>query len=133
MKKIALFFFLMLVITTGFADSFVLNNQAANPTKNKKSKIAIQWANSVKDVEENNSRIKQGKKLNPNSLQVLTKMGKINLDIPKNAEYFRVLVWSKGVGEPDFLTNWVDIIPSKVYTLDKDHLIPLILMSGMGC
>jgi len=133
MKKIVVFFFLMLVVTTGFTDSFVLDNKTSNFTNNKKSRMMIQWADSAKDVEESNNRIKQGKKLNPHSLHLLTQNGKINLDIPKNVKYFRVLAWSKGEVEPDLLTNWVDIIPGKVYTLNEDHLIPLALMSGMGC
>lgn len=133
MKKIVWFFFLILGITTAFADSFILNNQTPSLINNKKTKVIIQWVTSAKEVEENNTRLKQGKKLNPNSLQVLTRMGKINLNIPKNAEYFRVLVWSKGVSDPDFLTNWVDIVPKKIYTLNKDYLIPFVLMSGMGC
>lgn len=133
MKKIILFFFLMLVVTTGFADNFVLDNKTSNFINNKKSKMVIQWADSAKDVEESNNRIKQGKKLNPHSLHLLTQKGKINLDIPKNAKYFRILAWSKDEVEPDLLTNWVDIIPGKIYTLNEDQLIPLVLMSGMGC
>jgi hypothetical protein len=132
MKKIILFLYSMLVATTGFAGNFILNNQTSNPN-NEKSRIAIQWAFTAKDVAENNNKIIQGKKLNPHSLRVLTQTGKINLTIPKHAEYFRVLVWSKGVGEPDLLTNWVDIVPNKTYTLNKDYLIPRVLMSGMGC
>lgn len=132
MKKMVVFFFSILIATTGFADSFVLNNQAAKFT-NKKSKIAILWATSGKNVEENNKIIMEGEKLNPNSLQVLTQIGKIHLNIPKNAEYFRVLVWSKDEKEPSLLTNWVDIIPNKTYTLNEDYLIPKTLMSGMGC
>jgi hypothetical protein len=75
----------------------------------------------------------QGKKLNPNSLQIVMQVGSIHLNIPKNAEYFRVLVWLKGEREPSLLTNWVDIIPNKTYTLNEDYLIPRALMSGMGC
>jgi len=115
----------------GFADSFVLNNQALNFTK--KSRITIQWATSAKETEENNNKVKQGKKLNPKSLQDLTQVGRVNLAIPKNAEYFRVLAWSKSINGPDFLTNWVDIIPNKIYRLDDDYFIPLALIAGMGC
>lgn len=132
MKKILGFFFLILIVTSTLADSLVLNNQAPNFINNK-SKMAIQWATSNKEVEENNIRLKQQKKLNPNSLQMLTRIGKIHLNIPKNAEYFRVLVWSNNKAEPDFLTNWVDIVPKKTYTLNKDYLIPSVLISGMGC
>jgi len=130
MKKVACVFFLMLIATAAVADSFVLNNQISKPTHHK---IVIQWATSAKDVEENNTQLKQGKKLNPHSLQTVTRAGKINLNIPKNAEYFRILEWTKGTIEPDFLTNWVDIMPKKTYTLNQDILIPFVLISGMGC
>ena len=133
MKNMILFFFSILVGTTGFADSFVLNNKAHYPASSEKSKIAIQWASSAKDVEESNKMVRQGLKLKPETIHVLTQRGKINLDIPKKAEYFRVLVWSKGAKNPDFLTNWVDIVPNKIYTFNEDHLIPSVLMSGTGC
>ena len=134
MKKVMLFFLPLLVIaTTGFAKNLVLENQTSYPLKNQKSKIAIQWASSAKEVEEGNNAFTQGLKLNSNTLKVLKQSGKINLSIPKTAEYFRVLVWSKGVGEPDLLTNWVDIVPNKIYILKADHLVPSVLMLGMGC
>ena len=133
MKKIILFFIFMLVATTGLADRIVLDNQASAETKNRQSKIAIQWANSAREAEESNNRIMQGLKLNANSLQVLTQSGKLNVSVPKKAAYFRVLVWSKGGEEPDLLTNWVNIIPNKTYTLNADHLVPVTLMSGTGC
>lgn len=123
----------MLVDAAGFADSLVINNKASYPAANQKSKMVIQWASSAKDVEEINSAVKQGLKLNPDTFQALTQSGKISLEIPKKAEYFRVLVWSNGNEGPDFLTNWVDAVPNKSYTLDEGHLIPVTLMSGMGC
>lgn len=134
MNKVVLVFFSLLFANVGFADGFVLNNQVANPASNNKFRIAIQWASSAKEVKEYNNRIKQRAKLNPSSLQILARVSKINVDIPKNMEYFRVLVWSNSVGEqPDLLTNWVDIIPNKTYTLNEDKLTSLALMSGMGC
>lgn len=102
----------MLVDAAGFADSLVINNKASYPAANQKSKMVIQWASSAKDVEEINSAVKQGLKLNPDTFQALTQSGKISLEIPKKAEYFRVLVWSNGNEGPDFLTNWVDAVPS---------------------
>ena len=51
----------------------------------------------------------------------------------RNAEYFRVLWWSKSTGTPDFFTNWIDIESNKTYTLNKEHLIPFVLMIGAGC
>jgi len=128
MKNI-LFFLALFVVNTGFAEHFTLNNQAYNPAQ----KIAIQWATSSKEVEKSNKMVRNEVKLNPKTLRFLTQMGKIDLDIPKKAEYFRVLVWSKGAKNPDFLTNWVDIIPNKIYTLNEDHFVPLALMSGTGC
>ncbi|MBL7481382.1 hypothetical protein [Legionella bononiensis] len=80
-----------------------------------------------------NKRVREGLKLNPDTLLVLTQMGKSNLAVPEHTEYFRVLVWSKGKGNPDCLTNWVDLIPNKTYTLIKDLLVPVALMSGTGC
>ncbi len=134
MNKVILFFFSLLFASVGFADFFVLNNQVANPSNINKFRIAIQWASSVKEIKEYNNRIKQGAKLNPDSLQFLERVGKIRVDIPKNMEYFRVLAWSRGQGEqPDLLTNWVDITANKAYTLNRDQLTPAILMSGMGC
>ena len=133
MKKIVLFFFSLLAAGVVFADSFVLTNQVNNTVKNKKFRIAIQWAASAKEVEESNRSIKQRIKLDPRSLLVLTQEGKINLAIPKNMEYFRVLAWSNDGAQPDLLTNWVDIIPNKTYTLNENQLTPLALMSGMGC
>jgi len=129
MKKIMLFF--LLLATTGFAENLVLENQTPYPTQN--SKIAIQWATSAKEVDEYNKAIMYGLKLNPSTFQVLTQSGKITLSIPNNAEYFRVLVWSKGEENPDFHTNWVDIVPNKTYTLETDKLVPSVLMSGSGC
>lgn len=134
MKKIMMFFCALLIIaTTGFADNLVLENQTSYPIKNQKSKIAIQWASSAKEVEEGNNAVLNGTKINPSTLQVLSQVGKVNLSIPKKAEYFRVLVWLKGEGDPDFLTNWVDIVPNKTYTLKPDHLVPSVLMAGTGC
>ena len=129
--KIKLFFLSLLVTVTGFAENLVLKNQTSYP--NQKSKMAVQWATSAKEVDEGNNALIQGSKLNPDSLQVLTQPGKVNLSIPKKAEYFRILVWSKGEGDPDFHTNWVDIVPNKTYTLKADHLVPSVLMLGTGC
>jgi len=125
MKKIALF---LLVAISGFADSLVLENLT-----NHKSKLAVQWANSAKEVEAGNQDMIYGTKLNPATMQVVTQSGKVQLTIPKKAEYFRVLAWSKGEGEPDLLTNWVEIIPNKIYKLHSDHLVPAVLMAGTGC
>lgn len=133
MKKIILFFLSLIVTTGGFADTLVLENQTSYPLKNQKTKIAIQWAKSGKDVDEGNHALIHGSKLNPYTVQSLNQTGQIRLNIPKNAEYFRVLAWSKGKGTPDLHTNWVEIVPNKTYTLKADHLVPTVLMYGTGC
>lgn len=115
-----------------FAEDLVLVNETAFPEKSQ-SKMAVQWAASGKDVDEANQATLLKQKLHPDSYQILTRKGEIRLAIPKNAEYFRVLVWSKKKGQFDFLTNWVEVIPNKTYTLQTDHLIPAILMCGTGC
>jgi len=134
MKKITSFFLILLFLaTTCFAENLVLWNQTSYPNKNQKSKIAVQWASTAKEVSESNNASIQGLDLNPDSMQVLPQGGKINLSIPDNAEYFRVIVWSKGGKDPDYLTNWVDVVPNKTYELKADHLTPSVLMTGMGC
>ena len=134
MKKIALCFLcLCFIAATGFAENLTLDNQSTYPMKHQNSKMAVQWASSAKEIEEGNQALMHGSKLNPSTLQAITKPGKIKLSIPKNAEYFRVLTWSKGDGDPDFNTNWVNIVPNKTYTLEEDHLVPSVLMSGSGC
>ena len=133
MKKTVLFFLLTLVVPTGFTESLMLNNQALNPTNNHKSTIAVQWATSAKEIEESNNRLQNEIKLSQDTLRVITQTGKNKLDIPQKAEYFRVLVWSKSTGTPEFITNWIDIELNKTYTLNKEHLVPFILMRGTGC
>ena len=123
--------FVFFVITaTGYGENLVFENRTSYPSK--KAQMAIQWANTAKEVVDENNAVIYGK-LNPASMQVLSQGGQINISIPKQAEYFRVLVWSKEGKEPDLLTNWVDVIPNKIYTLQQDHLIPSVLMAGTGC
>lgn len=127
MKKIFLF---LALASIGFAEQIVLDNETSYPSN--RSKIAVQWATSAKEVQENNHASLHGLKMKGN-MQVLKQSGKIDLKVPKKAGYFRVLVWSKGEGDPDFVTNWIDIEPNKTYTLTDDYLTPTVLMSGMGC
>ncbi len=132
MKKFMLSFLpLLAVLNIGFAGNLVLDNQTTYP--NKESKLTVQWASSLKDVEEENRAVVHGSKLNSSTLKTISRSGKIDLSIPKNAEYFRVLVWSKGEEGPEFLTNWVDVVPNKTYRLQTDHLVPSVLILGAGC
>lgn len=132
MIKIILFFLSLLVTATGFADNLFLDNKTSYPVKSGNSKMAIQWASSGKEVDEGNAWI-YGSELNLDKVQVLNQSGKVKLAIPQNVEYFRVLVWSKGEKDPDFVTNWVEAVSNKTYTLKADHLIPSVLMLGTGC
>jgi hypothetical protein len=129
MKKfalIALFF-----SAAAFADQIVLDNQTSYPAKNQK--IAIQWASSAQEVDANNKALMYGWKSSSDSIQVLKQKGKIVLTIPKKATYFRVVAWSNNETAPDYSTNWIDIVPDTTYTLETQHLTPVVLMSGMGC
>lgn len=131
MIKLAAFWLFLAGVTIGYADTLTLENQTSYP--NQKSKIAIQWAATAKEVDEDNKALLGGAKVNPNTLSPLAQQGKVNVAIPKKAEYFRVVAWSQGDGNPDLHTNWVDVVPNKTYTLQADHLVPLVLMSGSGC
>lgn len=134
MKMLMLFAFSLLTLaTTGFAENIVLVNQTSYPIKNQKSKIAIQWAVSAREVDEGNKALIYGLELKPETLQIVKESGKVELTIPEKVEYFRVIVWSKDEKDPDLVTNWVDIVPNKTYTLETDHLVPSVLMSGTGC
>lgn len=135
MKKMILFFLplWMGLMAIGFADNFVLHNETSYPQKNEKSRIALQWASSAKEVDDANKALMDGEKLNASTLLNIKKQGEISVTIPKNAEYFRVLVWSKEDAAPDLVTNWVEVVADKTYTIDQDHLVPVVLMSGTGC
>lgn len=123
--------FLTLIAATGFAENVILENNTTYPTK--KSKMAIQWAYSGKDVDNANNASIQHLKLDPSTLQTLSQTRKNTIKVPDGAEYFRIVVWSKEEDNPDLLTNWVDIVPSKNYVLKQDHLVPAVLMVGVGC
>lgn len=126
MKQILFF---LILTATAFAEHITLNNQTSYP--NKESQIGIQWADTAKEVSEQSDVYCPNLKLN--SLKLLNHSGKIDLNTPANAAYFRVVIWKKNEKEPDLMTNWVDIQPKKIYTLKDDHLIPAVLMAGMGC
>lgn len=132
MKKLIASFTLF-ILQVGFAYSMVLDNATIYPLKEKDSKMAIQWASNAQEMETENKAIIYGANLNDKSLKLINESGKINLDVPKNAQYFRIVVWSKGKEKPDLLTNWVSIVPDKNYTLNQEQLIPAVLVSGIGC
>ncbi|TAL60307.1 MAG: hypothetical protein EPN84_09735 [Legionella sp.] len=133
MKKILVYLCLSCVSLVAFADKIVLDNKTNYPDQSHPGKIAIQWATSVTDTQEANKIIIHGSKLDSSSLMLLSKKGSMQLTPPDHAHYFRLMVWSTGKQEPDLLTNWVDIIPNKIYTVNQDHLVPTVLISGAGC
>ena len=80
-------------VTSAFAEQLVLDNQTSYPAKNQK--IAIQWASSAQEVDASNKALLAGEKFSPAHLQALKQTGKIDLTIPKNTAYFRLVAWSK--------------------------------------
>jgi hypothetical protein len=133
MKRILCFLSSLFFAVAGFAQNLQLDNETSYPQKTAKSKISIQWAASAKEVADSNNALMSSEPLNAATMQAVTAQGKTNMNIPNDAEYFRVIVWSSGKGDPDYLTNWVDVVPKKTYTIRDDDLVPAVLMSGMGC
>lgn len=123
MKFFALCLFLKAAI---FADQFTLQNQTPF------SQIALQWASSARVAQESNDSLMQGEPLTKKELYY-PKEKNVKISIPKNAAYFRVLIWESTQTLPDFLTNWVELVPDKTYLLKEEHLTPVLLMNGMGC
>ena len=119
---------LSLFFTTAlFADRFTLENETPFRT------IAIQWASSARMAQESNEALLQRNPLAVTDLYY-PRQSKAAIPIPKNAAYFRVLVWDTAANAlPEFLTNWIEFIPGKTYLLKKEHLTPLLLINGMGC
>jgi hypothetical protein len=120
------FAFCLLLIASLGADSFTLNNETSF------QKIVIEWASSARAVQESNESLMQGDPINPSKLYAANR-SQSKITIPRNATYFRVLVWQGQDKIPDLLTNWVEIVPNKTYQLQDEHLTPVLLMNGVGC
>ncbi len=133
--KIVKFFIFLFSFTASavFADSLTLMNQTSYPSKKPKTTVAVQWAFSGQDVDIANTAMITDKPLDPKTLEAITQTGKISLTIPANAQYFRIVIWTQRSDNPDLVTNWVDVVSNKTYTLGPDHLVPAILMLGTGC
>jgi len=123
----------LVLLATGFADNVAIDNQTSHPSKERQSRIAVQWASSAQVVDDANKAMMSGKPLDMSQVQIIDKSGNVNLKIPKDAEHLRIIVWTKSSGEPDLVTNWVDVVPNKTYMIKTDHLIPVVLMPGSGC
>ncbi len=133
MNKILVYLCLAFMTSAVLANSIMLDNKTDYPEKAKQSKIAVQWADSAEAIQKANKIIINSSTLNLLSLNILPKKGQNQLTPPNHAQYFRVIVWSTNKQNPDLLTNWVNIIPNKIYVLSQDLLVPAILMSGTGC
>lgn len=133
MKKILVWLYLCFMASTALADSIVLDNETNYPEKGKPGKIAVQWAATVEITQKANKTIIHGSTLDLSALMMLPQKGQIRLTPPNHSKYFRILVWSTDKHGPDFLTNWVNIVPNTTYTVKQDQLIPVVLMSGSGC
>ncbi|KTD00787.1 hypothetical protein OQJ19_15040 [Fluoribacter gormanii] len=133
MNKISVYLYLYLMASAALATPIVLDNKTNYPAKNNEGKIAIQWAASAEAIQERNRSIINGSKLDSRSLKTLSQKGQIELNLPNQAQYFRVVVWSTDQKEPDLLTNWVNIVPNKTYILNQDQLASAVLVSGAGC
>jgi len=132
MKKSLLFILFVWNVVPSWASSFIIDNQ----TQHSQTKMTIQWAHSVKEIEDqkrSGQGIQSFKTLPFESQSLNSERGKATIIIPTKAEYFRILVWATHKNTPDFLTNWVDVVPNKTYTLETGHLVPVALMVGMGC
>lgn len=134
-KTIMFFLSCLMMALQVFAEQVVLDNQTSHPNEKNRSKIVVQWATSANEVEEGNQAMIYGWELNSGTMQNVERSGKILLNVPSRVKYFRLLVWSNGasIASPNLLTNWVNIVPNKTYTLQEDFLIPSILMAGTGC
>lgn len=131
--KTVLFFIGIFAASISFGKTIILDNEISLAEKKSATKVGIQWALSAKEVQAENNKMQQGLKLNPHSFKMISQQGKVTLTLPDNAKYFRVLAWSKSESEPDLLTNWVNIVPDKTYMIDAEHLMPAVLIFGMGC
>lgn len=133
MKKIIVYACLSLVTSVALGHSIVVNNETNYPIEGKLGKIAVEWAASNIEIQNANKAIMQGKSLAPSSLKQLTQIGKNRLSLPDTARYFRIVAWSSNQREPDLLTNWVEVMPNKIYTIKQDELSEAALIFGSGC
>jgi hypothetical protein len=118
-------FLTLLLFSSLFADSITLENKSTHP------KIAVQWASSARVAQDSNDALMQGDPLPKDLYYPRKEISKIT--IPANASYFRIVAWDSKNKNPDYLTNWVEIVPDKTYEIDDEHLTPVLLMNGMGC
>lgn len=129
--RIFIFLISVMVAQLGAAQNIVLNNKTQYP--NGKAKIAIQWAANTEAMQVENKAIIYGRPLDKHALLMLRQTGNIRIQLPKEAEYFRILVWSTDPVKPNLLTHWVSVVENKLYHLNQNQLVSAALVSGMGC
>src|SRR5947199_40466 len=77
MKMKLLILFVLFAQASVFAENIVLDNRSGYPQKNQKSKIAVQWAVTAREVDEANKAIMHGYQMKPETFQDITQGGKI--------------------------------------------------------
>lgn len=126
------FFFLSFFASTMlFADVITIDNQTSYLNKNSKTLIGLQWAGSTQEI--NQKSIQTMYQSDEKSEVPLSKVGSNQINVPSNAKYFRVCVWTNGDPTPEYVTSWVLIVANKNYTLKKQNFYPAVLSSGSGC
>lgn len=133
MKKIVISFFLCFINSLVFADTITIDNLSNYPSTTSTDKMMVQWATTAEATQKINETIINDQILDANAMTALTQKGKSQLTLPTDARYFRIMVWIGKAQGPDFLTNWVAIIPGKTYELQQNQLVPKIMMTGSGC
>lgn len=131
--KLSLLFLSLFLLAKVSAETVVIDNQTFYPSKGQSSTIVLQWARSAREVNEDNNALIQETPIAKEKMKPLTQNGKITVNLPPDAMYFRILVWSKNDSSPDLHTNWVNVVSNKTYTVKQDQLVPTVLMSGVGC
>lgn len=125
--------YLLATSSSLWGTEIVLDNQTQYPDPHQQSKMLVHWATSGKEVQDANYAVRYAGSVNEPHTLVVQTTGVVHLTLPEDAEYFRVLVWEAGEAAPKVLTNWVDVIDKKIYSLRNEHLVPIRLMAGTGC
>lgn len=120
-------------INTIFAHTITIDNQTHYPRKTSSERLMVQWAFTAESLHQENNTTPSTLSIDSKMLQSLNQKGVLELTTPDRAQYFRILLWSPLKKQPDLLTHWVTLIPNKKYTVMNAHLMPLIMLSGLGC
>jgi len=127
----AIFLLSLFAATTLFGDIMTIDNQTTYPNAEQKSQIGVQWAASSDEL--NDKMVYDMYQTKVQADVMIQQAGKMQLTIPPQEKYFRILVWTKDSPVPTYNTSWVLIVPSKNYTLTQKDLYDTVLSSGSGC